>query len=587
MKSACFVIVAFAGLAAAAGAAPAGDIAEEVALAMNDATAPATSEKDEIRQKATSLLAEYEKELARLDTAAALASWEASATGAQEAFDESAATALALRTFHSDPERYRRILALLKHKDDLDPTDARALEVARLDFEGNQLPPDLLKAMVELSTEITKTFNTHRSALGGKRVTDNDLLERMAGETDGGQRKAIWEAMKQVGGAVGPKLVELAKLRNEAARKLGYRNYWDMMVCLQEQDPARLLAIFAELEKVTDEPFRKMKRSLDAELAPRFGIEPADMMPWHYDNPFFQSPPPSDKVDLDEFYKNKKKEDIVELARAFYAGIGLPIEDIIARSDLYEREGKDQHAFSTNIDREGDVRTLLNIKPTAEWMDTMLHEAGHAVYDKYIDPSLPFNLREPAHTFTTEGIAMFFGALAKNPGWIVEFAGTDADRVKKLAKAIREQRRREQLLFARWTLVMLHFEKALYDNPDQDLNKLWWDYAERYQLLKRPPGRDEPDWASKTHFTVAPVYYHNYQLGELFAAQLRAAMARQLGHEGPAETFKVSDRKDVGQFLKEKVFAPGALVPWPEFVRRVTGEPLGAACFADEVQPPR
>jgi peptidyl-dipeptidase A len=27
--------------------------------------------------------------------------------------------------------------------------------------------------------------------------------------------------------------------------------------------------------------------------------------------------------------------------------------------------------------------------------------------------------------------------------------------------------------FARWVLVMYHFEKAVYADPDQDLNALW------------------------------------------------------------------------------------------------------------------
>ena len=48
----------------------------------------------------------------------------------------------------------------------------------------------------------------------------------------------------------------------------------------------------------------------------------------------------------------------------------------------------------------------------------MLHELGHAIYDKYIDQSLPFVLREPAHSFTTEGVAMFFGSYASNAGWM-------------------------------------------------------------------------------------------------------------------------------------------------------------------------
>lgn len=36
-----------------------------------------------------------------------------------------------------------------------------------------------------------------------------------------------------------------------------------------------------------------------------------------------------------------------------------------------------------------------------------------------------------------------------------------------------------------------------------------------------PTERNEPDWAAKIHIALAPVYYHNYVLGNLTAAQLR------------------------------------------------------------------
>ena len=83
----------------------------------------------------------------------------------------------------------------------------------------------------------------------------------------------------------------------------------------------------------------------------------------------------------------------------------------------------------------------------------------------------------------------------------------------------------KQLIFARWAMVMYNFEKELYANPDQDLNKLWWDTVEEYQLVKRPAGRNAPDWAAKIHFSIAPCYYHNYMLGELLASQLNHYMA--------------------------------------------------------------
>ena len=58
--------------------------------------------------------------------------------------------------------------------------------------------------------------------------------------------------------------------------------------------------------------------------------------------------------------------------------------------------------------------------------------------------------------------------------------------------AILEQRRREQLIFARWTMVMLHFEKALYEDPDQDLNRLWWDDVARCSCSSVRPIADSP-----------------------------------------------------------------------------------------------
>ena len=69
---------------------------------------------------------------------------------------------------------------------------------------------------------------------------------------------------------------------------------------------------------------------------------------------------------------------------------------------------------------------------------------------------------------------------------------------------------------------MYRFKRAFYENPDREhLNALWWDLVEEIQLADHPLDRDEPDWAAKIHVAIAPVYYHNYVLGHLTAAQLR------------------------------------------------------------------
>lgn len=144
-------------------------------------------------------------------------------------------------------------------------------------------------------------------------------------------------------------------------------------------------------------------------------------------------------------------------------------------------------------------------------------------------------------------------------------------------------KRRALLIFAAWSQVMTRFEKAMYENPDQDLNKLWWDLVEKYQMIQRPQGRNAPDYASKIHICTNPCYYHNYTMGQLFASQLHATISREVLKTEPSKAL-YNGRKDVGEFIKKRVFAPGSAMPWPEFVRFATGEELNAKAFAAETR---
>jgi len=505
------------------------------------------------------------------------AEWEAMTTGNAEAFDRSADAKLQWAKYHANKEIYEKIKDLRSRATGLHPIIARSANVMTKEFAKNQLPEDLQKQMIEMSSEIEKIFQNFRPKLDGKEYSNNDLLEMIAAETDSARRHEIWKALKQVGEEVNEKIIALAKVRNEAAQKLGFKNYWEMMVTFQDYKPEELLTIFDDLEKMTRPLFEKMKAELDSELSARFGIPADQLMPWHYDNPFFQQAPPSKAVDPNDFYKDKTKEEIVEIAVRYFKEIGLPYEKVLEKSDMYEREGKNQHAFSIDMDTLGDVRNLNNVKPTAEWMDTVLHEGGHGVYSLGHDRNMPFNLRDSAHIFTTEGVAMMFGAKARNPQWMITFANVDPQKARSAAQALAKQRIREQLIFCRWSIVMLNFEKALYENPDADfganLNAFWWDMVEKYQLLKRPTerGSELGDWASKPHFVIAPVYYHNYMMGELFAAQLRATLGTR-------------DNVAFGRQLRTKVFAPGQRYEWQQFVRQATGKPLSPEYFAKELQ---
>ncbi|MDO5552721.1 MAG: M2 family metallopeptidase [Planctomycetia bacterium] len=516
-------------------------------------------------------LEQYEEEYRKMYCDVSYSWWDAMITGDAKAFEKNAAMSLAMSTYHSDAEKFARLTELRKRATGLTKLQEREAYVAWRAFEQSQLPPDLMEKMIRMGSEIEQIFQTQRGSLDGKEYTNNELLEMLEDETDSDRRFRIWDALKQVGELVAPKLIELAKVRNEAARQLGYKNYWEMEVAFQDYDPEALTAIFDELEELTTPVFTKVKAEMDAELKEKFKV--TRIMPWHYDNPFFQQAPPSKDVDTNIFYDQGTGQDIVDRSIQYYADLGIDVTPIIEKSDLFEKPGKSQHGFCNNMNGEGDVRILCNIKPTAEWMDTQLHEMGHAIYDYQVDRTLPFILRQPAHIFTTEGVAMMFGALARDPDWLVKYCDVSPKKAKEIAPALAKQRLREQLIFCRWTLVMFRFERALYENPEADLNTLWWDTVEKIQLMPRPEDRHLADWASKPHFVIAPVYYHNYMLGELFGAQLRATLRDQAGTE-----------QEFGRLLREKVFFPGDSLPWQEFVREATGKEFSAEAFAEELK---
>ena len=178
---------------------------------------------------------------------------------------------------------------------------------------------------------------------------------------------------------------------------------------------------------------------------------------------------------------------------------------------------------------------------------------------------------------------MLMGRLAHNAEWLDRMIGLPSDLKRLISVESEESFRLRMLIFVRWAMVMICFERELYRDPDQDLNTLWWDLVERFQFLTRPDGRDEPDWAAKIHIATAPVYYHNYLLGEIVASQFQNTIDRHvLNGAGVAETGYVNQTA-VGEYLRDKVFKPGGSVHWNELLHSATGEELNPRYLVNQL----
>jgi len=530
-----------------------------------------------MRQDFTTILMEFEKKVIPLARESNIAYFDATISGKDEDFRRVADLEVKMSKIYADKTTFAKLREIRASGHIVDALLKRQLDLLYLAFLEKQLDEHRLEAIIRLQNKLENAFTTFRAKVNGKSYTDNEIDQTLRSSLDENELRTVWTASKDIGQHVAHDVIRLVKLRNSAARELGFANYHSMKLELEEQDPEEIARLFDELDGLTCDAFAQLKREMDAILAAKYNCSVEQLMPWHYQNRFFQQAPAIYDVDLDAFYRS---ENLVELAVRYFAGLNLPIDDLIERSDLFEKEGKYQHAYCTDIDREGDVRVVCNIVPTHGWMNTMLHEYGHAVYDKFNDRTLPWLLREPSHTFTTEAIAMLFGRQAANPRWLRSIAGIPAEESNKLTEQLRKSLRLEQLVFSRWVQVMYRFETSLYQQPDQDLDTLWWKLVGRYQMIRRPEGRPAPDWASKIHIALYPAYYHNYMMGELLASQLHHYICTEVIRHGDTANESYAGRSDVGVWLRDKVFSVGRSVHWKDMITSAVGEALTPKYYA-------
>src|SRR5215216_2007141 len=484
--------------------------------------------------------------MAPLERAVDEAWWNLATSGTDEAREEFVRAGKEYTGLFSDQNEYLTLRSWYENLEVLEnPLLQRQVEVLYRAFAERQGDEEILGRVEELEAEANAVYGNHRSVVRDREMGENEVRELLRTSADQDLRRETWEASKSVGRAVEETVRELARLRNRMAREEGYANHYARSLELQEIKAGDLSRIMGSLESATDAPFRELKSDIDTKLGLEFGVDA--VMPWHLSGLFFQRATDIAGINLDRYFE---EEDLEDLTCRTFEALGLDVRGVISSSDLYEREGKNQHAFCARLGREYpyDVRVLANVRPDAYWMDAMLHEFGHAVYDRHVNPRLPYLLRT--------------------------YAGANRGRLDEASEKLAAHRRADRMILTRFVLVMYHFEQALYADPDSaELNSVWWDLVERLLFVDRPPGRDEPDWAAVIHVAVAPVYYHNYMLGELISAQLRNYLESHIT-QGPFYQNEVA-----GRYLLESFFGPGARENWRDTVLRATGEPLDPEHF--------
>lgn len=503
---------------------------------------------------------------AKLLRQSSLLLWILETTGSADAADLKGEADTDYKLLFHDKATYQRLLEWEKDPTLTEPLLKRQLTVLLSEFKRHQIPEGLLRKIAEKESELSLTYAHFRPRCDGVLLTENEIRTVLKTERDPAKRQKVWEASKEIGALLAPKILELVTLRNQGAQAVGYADFFEMQLDLQGVDKEWLLDLFDDVAAQSDAAYTRALEEIRTAQEKFFGVKA--LGPWAWSEPFCQEDP-LDNQQLDALVGGA---DFVEVSRQFFSKMGFDVDPILQKSDMHERPGKNQHAFCLNLDRKQDVRTLNNLHPTIKWLETVLHELGHAVYEVGYAEDLPWLLREPPHIFTTEAMALVCGRQAYRTRSLQQLIpGVESQR-ELLGKAERGLQRR-QLIFSRWAMVMTGFEAELYRNPSQDLNRLWWELVQKFQKIT-PPGErtGHADWAAKYHIGMAPAYYFSYLLGELFASTLEQHLPQQEGFRSV----------QAGNYFKEKLFKPGSSLAWAELVTHSTGAPLSPAAWLKE-----
>ncbi|UFJ43260.1 M2 family metallopeptidase [Brevibacillus humidisoli] len=492
--------------------------------------------------------------------------WELLTTGQAEWAEQYEADELAYQEYLASDALRQRVCGTAQHRQSgLSELEQRVLQCLWLEMMEQQGPSQLRRQIAACWSQLVYTISTCRATIGDRSLTEQQVLSVLAGERDQAQRKEVWKAWMRMGEEVAPELLTLVQLRNEMAQHAGYDNYHDVKLATQELDWRQLSQMIRTLRDELDPLYRQVKAEVDAEVAQQFQIAVSQIKPWHYQHPFFQQQ--AMDVVLPELSVGDSFE---ERLTDLFAGYGLAIGPLLKRSDVYSRPDKSPASFSLHLDRAGDVRLSCHLEQGGDGLPLLLHELGHAAYEIGIDSDLPYALRQPGHTFLSEAVALLFERLACDREWLRRLGCKrlpDQERLDKWS-------RRNRLIKLYWTMTVVLFERELYTNPGQQLNQCWWDLVEEVQGVRRPDEWDLPHWAAKAHLSTLPVYYQNYLLGEIAAAQLLSAF-QQVGEGWPS--------REAFHRLQATLFSPGASKRWDQLLPLFCGEPVTVAPLIAQV----
>ncbi len=408
---------------------------------------------------------------------------------------------------------------------------------------------EALPEIFALRNRINEEHIKFRPVVLGKEMDRTDVLEVLRKDSDRSKRKSAWESFAELSSRIENDVKDLMKKRNQNAQELGYKTYVDYSLTLDLINENELLKLYTELDKLSASSFRSVMEETKEKLHIK------RLEPWDIAFAIDQFVKPPDE----HFPKDKIIPKIKELVESW--GIiteKLPI--LIKQADI----PFGGLCFAIRIPT--DVRIVSNPRDGHRFYATLFHEYGHALHACFVKQR-HYPLKLDVGCFH-EGMATILQRFTSDPNWLRMNTSLATEEITRFVKAAKAS----LLLRLRNLMALSIFEFLAYEDPEQDLNKLWSRTQAKYLFVSE---NETPQWAAQSIYTTHPVYFQNYVLAEMIAAQT-------IGYLKEKHSRLLNNAK-IAEFLIQNYYGPGSSVDWSEKVKRATRKKLSAEALAQQL----
>lgn len=507
----------------------------------------ACQEKAVVQKDVGAVMADLENKFEWLDYRLAQEEWQMYTTGRSDSlsFFENLYGYIV-----SDPEDFQ---ALKNSQNNIrDEEKKRRHDILYSSFLSGRVENE--PTIAALRDSLSQIDLSYRAQFEGQTQTANYLYQTYRTSKDRSRRELAYRAYVSVGEELADGLAQLIRLRNQEARRLGYNNYIGLIFSQIDLSSIDYLALLHQLDTLSKVPYEQVLNKAKG----RLNIDYPEIWDIAYSFNAVNSR-------VDRYFPIDSQMTYIKNS---LKAIGFNLDKLPIYYDLESRPDKSQFAYAFTIKAPYDMRVLANQANGHYSTTVLMHEIGHALQSAYVrqDDDL-FNRNFDG--FTSEAMGQLLASMTTDPTWLAEYAHLPTDLIKSFIESNRE----EDIIYLRTTLHRLQFEYEAYQNPNRDLNQLYWDLYEKYMML--PRHEEMRPWAAIIHYTTHPVYLQYYLYADMITAQ--ALDYIKSNYDG------LVDHSTSGAYLMQNFYRFGSRYNWRSLVKRATDNELSPEYYLKQL----